>query len=248
MYLRIDRALVLFTWSIQTFWQINCHLPRQSPGPSSGKKLSTISSLTKHSYNRENHLNANEPSPSNRGKQKAAINISKALNPEVTMLKESFWQVLEMPVVSEAPGQPTPHLIYSTSVFCRAPNCGYQLVTYFINSPKMPFLGWDKYINIVHSWKRSIDFNYGKADRVTCIPGFNDSCQQSNDFKDKLGGTSSRAKMEDLQHLQFSVAGSDLKSARVRVCLGQCFYESIWGRKNQLLRQKISNLEWRITS
>lgn len=193
MYLRIDRALVLFTWSIQTFWQINCHLPRQSPGPSSGKKLSTISSLTKHSYNRENHLNSNWPSPSNRENQKAAINISKALNPEVTKLKESFWQVLEMPVVSEAPGQPTPHLIYSTSVFCRAPDCGYQLVIYFINSPKMPLLGWGKDINIVHSWKRRIDFNYGKADRGTCTPGFNYSCQHSNDFKNKLGGTSSSA-------------------------------------------------------
>lgn len=36
-FLYIDRALALFTRSIQIFWPINCHLPSQSPGASWGR-------------------------------------------------------------------------------------------------------------------------------------------------------------------------------------------------------------------
>lgn len=107
-----------------------------------------------------------------------------------------------MPVISEAHQQPTPHLIDSTSIFSGPPIHGYKLVVYFINIPKMPFLGWGKKINIVHSWKIAIDFYYGKAVQVTCTLGFNYSCQPSNDFQDKPGGSTSCGQMENLQQLQ----------------------------------------------
>lgn len=54
--------------------------------------------------------------------------------------------------------------------------------------------------------------------------------------------------MENLQQLQLSIVGYDLNSAGVAFHFSQCFYESVWGIKNQLLKQQILNLEWKITS
>lgn len=49
-------------------------------------------------------------------------------------------------------------------------------------------------MNVVHPWKKTIDFYYGKAGWVNCMFGFNYFCQQTNDFKDKAGGSTSNNK------------------------------------------------------